>query len=413
MSNLTHGDFEVLDANDPLAPSRDKFVIAEDEIYLDGNSLGLLPKAAIERTREVITQEWGQGLIRSWNKADWVNAPRRIGDKIATFVGANPGEVICADSTSANLFKLAAAAVKMQPGRHKIISEPGNFPTDLYILQGLVQYLGSDYTLAVIERDKIPDAIDEDTAAVVLTQVHYKTGLMFDMKAITKRAHDKGALALWDLSHSAGALAVDLNGCNADMAVGCGYKYLNGGPGAPAFLFVAKRHQDKIQTPLTGWFGHEAPFVFDDDYRPASGIERTQCGTPAVIGLSVLEVGVDIMAQADMSDIRRKSSKMGDLFIQLLDEKCKDYGFEIVSPRDANVRGSQVSMKHDNGYAIVQALIARGVIGDFRAPDIMRFGFTPLYLRYIDIWNMVEILVEIMETNEWQKPEYSKVAAVT
>lgn len=413
MTDLSRRDFEALDATDTLAPWRAAFSLPPDTIYLDGNSLGVLPKATLARLQDVITREWGRDLIKSWNTADWINAPLRVGDKIAKLVGAQPGEVVAADSTSVNLFKLAAAAVRLRPGRHKIISEPGNFPTDLYVLQGLVEYLGADYSLETVERSRIADAIDSDTAVVVLTHVHYKTGLMFDMAAMTRRAQEAGALILWDLSHSAGALPVDLNGCNADLAIGCGYKYLNGGPGAPGFLYVAERHQEAIRPPLSGWMGHAAPFAFSDEYTPAPGIRRNLCGTPAILGLAALECGLDIMTQVDLGAVRQKSQKMGDMFIRLVRETCGPHGFGLASPEDSEIRGSQVSLTHNDGYAIMQALIARNVIGDFRAPDILRFGFTPLYLRYTDIWDAVEILADVMNSGNWRAEAFQKRAAVT
>lgn len=413
MSTLTRADFEALDAKDPLGRWRKAFSLPADTIYLDGNSLGALPTATMARMQDVIAREWGQDLIRSWNTADWFNAPRRIGNKIAKLVGADEGEVLAADSTSINLFKLAAAAVRMRPGRFKIVSEPGNFPTDLYVLQGLADYLGPDYMLETIDRDKIPDAIDDKTAVVVLTHVHYKTGRTFDMADITRRAQEKGSLILWDLSHSAGALPVELNACNADMAIGCGYKYLNGGPGAPAFLFVAKRHQEQVRPPLSGWMGHAAPFVFTDDYQPAPGISRNLCGTPSILGLAALEESLDLWLQVDMQAVRKKSQAMGDLFIRAIYETCGAHGFGLASPEDANQRGSQISLTHPEGYAIMQALIARKVIGDFRAPDILRFGFTPLYVRYVDVWDAVEILADIMARGTWQDAEYRKLSAVT
>jgi kynureninase len=412
-TNMTRRDFETFDKNDPLAHWRGEFSLPKDTIYLDGNSLGVLPRATLARMQDVITREWGQDLIRSWNSADWFNAPVRIGDKIARLVGAEAGEVVAADSTSVNLFKLAASAVRMRPQRFKIITEPGNFPTDLYILQGLVDYLGPDYVLVPTEREKIADAIDQETAVVILTHVHYKTGEMFDMASLTRRAHQQGALILWDLSHSAGALAVDLNGCDADFAIGCGYKYLNGGPGAPAFLFVAERHQMDVHPPLSGWMGHAAPFAFVDEYTPDPGIRRNLCGTPSILGLAALEVSLDLWTAVDMKEVRQKSRKMGDLFIRLTEEKCGGHGFGLASPKDSAIRGSQVSLTHKHGYAIMQALIAHKVIGDFRAPDILRFGFTPLYLRYTDIWDAVETLQKIMKSDAWTAAEFSKLTAVT
>ncbi|MFC6669622.1 kynureninase [Marinobacterium aestuariivivens] len=413
MTTLTREYFVELDCQDVLADYRDQFDLPEGHIYLNGNSLGVLPKAAKARAREVVEQEWGQGLIRSWNSADWIHLPRRVGDKIAGLIGAAPGEVVVADSTSVNLFKLASAAVKLRPGRGKILSEPGNFPTDLYILQGLEKFHDGRVRLNTVHRDEILDAIDEDTALVVLTHVHYKSGAMFDMKAITNRAHEKGALVLWDLSHSTGAVPVALNEVDADFAIGCGYKYLNGGPGAPGFLFVAQRHQAQLQQPLSGWFGHANSFAMRDDYEPAPGIERTLCGTTPVIGASLLEVGVDIMASADMQQIREKSLKMGELFIELVGQRLDEYGFGLASSKDPAVRGSQVSLTHEQGFAIMQALIARNIIGDFRAPDILRFGFTPLYVRYVDLWDCIEALAEIMASGEWDKPGFRKLTAVT
>ncbi|PXF30595.1 kynureninase [Pokkaliibacter plantistimulans] len=401
------------DQEDELAGFREQFHLPDNLIYMNGNSLGVMPRQALARAQDVVGREWGNDLIRSWNINHWIDLPQRLGNKIARLVGADEGEVIVCDSTSVNLFKLAAAAVRMQPGRSKIISEPGNFPTDLYVLQGVEQFSDGRVQLHTVEREQLFDAIDEDTAVVVLTHVHYKSGSMFDMAALTARAHEKGALILWDLSHSTGAVPVDLNGVGADFAIGCGYKYLNGGPGAPAFLFVARRHQATLQQPLSGWFGHANPFAMRDDYEPAPGIERTLCGTTSVIGASVLEVGVDLMVAADMTKVRAKSVKMGELFIALVEQRLQGLGFTLVSSKDSAQRGSQVSLRHEQGYAIMQALIARGVIGDFRAPDILRFGFTPLYLRYVDIWDAVEVLADIMARGEWQSSEYQVRTKVT
>ncbi len=409
MATLTRDYFVELDRQDPLASVRDRFSLPADTIYMDGNSLGVLPKSTLARVQDVVTREWGQDLIKSWNTAEWITLPGRVGDQIAKLIGANAGEVVAADSTSVNLYKLAAAALKMQAPRKTIISEPGNFPTDLYILQGIADYFGAN--IVTVPRDQIVDRIDDDTAVVVLTHVHYKTGAMFDMAAITKAAQAKGALALWDLSHSAGAVPVRLNDANADLAVGCGYKYLNGGPGAPGFLFVAKRHQDAIIPPLAGWMGHAAPFAFHDAYAPAPGINRNLCGTPVVIGMSILEEGLKAFEGVDLQQLREKSKRMGDLFIALVDQECD--GFELASPRNADARGSQVSLIHTEGYAIMQALIARGLIGDFRAPDILRFGFTPLYLRYVDLWDAVAILRDVMASGSWKADEFKVRAAVT
>lgn len=409
---LTRADVESLDANDPLRSFRDEFHVPDGVVYLDGNSLGALPKKTPERVRALVEDEWGRDLIRSWNAHGWIHYPRRIGDQIATLIGADPGEVVAADTTSVNLFKLLAAGVKLAPERTVIVSEKENFPTDLYIAQGLAELLGT-HELRLVERSDLADAIDSDVAVVSLTHVDFRSGEVHDMTGLTSLAHERGATVLWDLSHSAGALPVHLNEAGADFAVGCGYKYLNGGPGAPAYLFVAERHQNSINPPLSGWMGHEAPFAFDTDYRPAPGIERQQCGTPSILAMAALEVGVEIHTRADMSLLRTKSQKLGDLFLQLVDERCSNFDLAAACPRDANERGSQVSLRHTESYPIMQALIARGVIGDFRAPDVLRFGFTPLYLRFTDIWDGVEILRDILATKAHHRPEFQTRQLVT
>lgn len=402
---------KALDAADPLASFRERFDLPDGVIYLDGNSLGALPKATPPRLAQVMHEEWGGGLIRSWNSAGWIEAPQRVGAKIAGLIGAGAHEVVVADSTSVNLFKLAAGALSLRPNRRLILTEPGNFPTDLYMLQGLQRLMGDGVELRVVEAKALPAAIDEEVAAVVLTHVHYKSGRRWPMGEITAKAHAAGALMLWDLSHSAGALAVDLNGCGADLAIGCGYKYLNGGPGAPAFLFVAERHQRAIRSPLTGWMGHAAPFDFTDAYAPDAGIKAQLCGTPPILGMAALEVGVDLMAEADMATIEAKSAALSDLFIALVEARCP--ALVLASPREPSARGSHVSFAHVDGYPIMQALIARGVIGDFRAPDILRFGFTPLYTRFADVWDAVEGLREVIETGAFREPRFNQRAAVT
>ena len=409
----TRDDCLALDAADPLAPFRAEFDLPEGVIYLDGNSLGALPRATGPRLQAVVAQEWGRDLIRSWNTAGWIDAPARVGGKIAGLVGARPHEVTAADSTSANLFKLVAGALSLRPGRKTILSEPGNFPTDLYVIQGLAALLGEGVRLKTVPADELVAAIDEDVAVVVLTEVHYKTGRRWPMKAVTAAAHAAGALMLWDLSHSAGAVAVDLNGADADLAVGCGYKSLNGGPGAPAFLVVAERHQAAIRSPLTGWMGHADPFAFVDAYAPAPGVRRQLCGTPPILGLSALEVGVDLHLRAPLAALEAKGKRLGDLFIELVEARCGFAGLTLASPRDAAGRGSHVSYAHADGYAMMQALIARGVIGDFRAPDILRFGFTPLYVGYADVWDAVEILRDVLETRAYDQEDYRRVSAVT
>ena len=397
------------DAADPLAGFRERFTVPEGVIYLDGNSLGALPKATPARLQAVIEGEWGEGLIRSWNTASWFDMASRIGGKIAPLIGAAPHEVIACDSTSVNLFKLIAAALQMRPGRKVVLSEPGNFPTDLYMIAGLeAQGLA---TRRLAERDKLVAALDGDVALLMLTHAHYKTGALYDMAALTRAAHAAGALVLWDLSHSTGALSVDLTSVGADFAVGCGYKYLCGGPGAPAFAFVAERHQAALQQPLTGWFGHATPFAFSDDYAGAPGIERLQCGTPPVLGLAALEVGVDLIAEIGVARLYAKSQALSEFFLESL--MAHDVALELVSPPRAAERGSQLSFRHENAYAICQALIARGVIGDFRAPDVLRLGFAPAYLSFTDMAAAARHLAEVLASGEWQRAEFNQRAAVT
>ena len=397
------------DAADPLAPYRDRFTLPEGVIYLDGNSLGALPKATPEVLRRVVEQEWGEGLIRSWNDAGWFDMAGRVGAKIAPLIGAAPDEVIACDSTSVNLFKLIAAALQMRPGRTVILSEPGNFPTDLYMIAGLeAQGLA---TRRLAEREALAGALGDDVALLLLTHVHYKTGAMHDMAALTRAAHEAGALVLWDLSHSTGAVPVDLNAAEADFAVGCGYKYLCGGPGAPAFAFVAGRHQAELRQPLTGWFGHAAPFAFSDDYAPAPGIEQLQCGTPPVLGLAALEVGVELIAEIGVGRLYGKSQALSEFFLESL--MAHDVALDLVSPARASDRGSQLSFRHPEAYAICQALIARGVIGDFRDPDVLRLGFAPAYLSFADIAAAARHLAEVLASGEWQNAVFRQRAAVT
>ena len=413
MSQIGLDDIERQDLGDPVASFRDRFEIPDGVIYLDGNSLGCLPKATRERVNDVVAREWGRDLIRSWNTNDWINAPTRVGDKIAKLIGAKSGEVIVGDSTSVNVFKCLTACLQLNSDRNILLTETGNFPTDAYMTEGLAAIAPDRITARLVEPDAIIENLDDTTAALLLTHTHYKTGRVRDMKAITAAAHAAGVPVIWDLSHSCGAMPVDLNDCEADFAVGCGYKYLNGGPGAPAFTFVARRHQEKVFPALSGWLGHKQPFAFDDTYTPGPGIHRFQCGTPGIIGCAALETGVDLMLEADMAALRSKSSALGDLFIQLVEQRCGAFGFEPACPLEAEDRGSQVSFRHPEGYAIMQALIARGVIGDFRAPDILRFGFAPLYNSYADVWNAVDTLRDVMTTNEWNQARFKQKAAVT
>ncbi len=419
------------DRRDPLGAFRDRFDLPEGLVYLDGNSLGPLPRAVRERLADVVDRQWGRDLIRSWNVHGWIDLPLRVGDKIAPLIGAEPGEVAVADSTSVDLFKLLAGALELRPGRNVIVSERDNFPTDLYVADGLARLRESAGTGTRMRRIEAPDpadlgslerALDDDVAVVMLTQVDYRTGARHDLARVTERVHAAGALMLWDLAHSTGAFEVDLGGAGADLAVGCGYKYLNGGPGAPAFVYVARRHQQAIRSPLQGWLGHAEPFAFSPDYRPADGIARFLCGTPPVLSLAALDTALDLFADVELSALREKSVALGQLFLDLVEQECapwlddgglKDGGLEVACPREAGRRGSQVSLRHPEGYAIVQALIARDVIGDFRAPDVLRFGLAPLYLRFVDIWDAVAHLREILAEEEWRRPEFGRRSAVT
>ena len=410
---LTREQLAERDASDPLAPMREAFTLPHGLIYLDGNSLGALPKATAGQIERVLQREWGEQLISSWLGAGWIDMPARIGDKIGRLIGAAPGEVIAADSTSVNVYKTLAAALALRPERRVILSTPDNFPTDLYMAQGLIAQLGGHHELRLVDAEQLAEQIDDSVAIITLTHVNYKTGRMYDMAAITAAAQAKGALTMWDLAHSAGAMPVDLNGANADFAVGCGYKYLNGGPGAPAFLFVAARHQPHFSQPLSGWMGHAQPFAFDSQYAPAEGIGRYLCGTPPVLSMAALECGVDLMLDADMAVVRAKSLALADCFIELVEARCADYGLSLVTPRDHALRGSQASFRYAEGYAVMRALSEQGVVGDFRAPDIMRFGFTPLYTRYVDMWDAVERLRQILITGSWDRPEWKVKQKVT
>ena len=428
MMNLTPTlqDCELLDRQDPLRALRDQFDLPPGVIYLDGNSLGVLPQATPGRVAQAIHQEWGHDLIKSWNSAGWFTLPQRVGDKIARLIGARAGEVVAADSTSINLFKVLAAALHIaaadHPYKKKIVSERSNFPTDLYIAQALCQERG--YTLQLVEAEDMADALQPDVAVLMLTHVNYRTGAMHDMAAITAQAHAQGILTVWDLAHSAGAVPVDLHGSGADFAVGCGYKYLNGGPGAPAFVWVHPQHTDRFWQPLAGWWGHAAPFEFTPDYRPAPGITRYQCGTQPILSLTALDCGLDTVLAADplggMAALRQKSLALTGLFMQLVRTRLHGHGFGIATPAQESQRGSQVSLtRADGAYAIVQALIARGVIGDFRAgdggqhSDILRFGFTPLYIGYADVWHAAEHLHQVMGSGEWQDARFAQKHAVT
>ncbi|HTG64125.1 MAG TPA: kynureninase [Sphingomicrobium sp.] len=407
---MTLEEARALDAADPLAHCRDRFLLPAGKIYLDGNSLGALPAATSARLGATIEREWGEGLIESWNKHDWIGAPERVAAKLAPTVGAAADELLIGDSTSINLFKLLGAAL-MSGERRVILSEEGNFPTDLYVAQGL-QTLIPSVSIKTVPASEIESAIDESVAVLMLTQVDYRSGGKHDMKAINAIAHRVGVLSLWDLSHSAGAFAVDLSGDGCDLAVGCGYKYLNGGPGAPAFLFVAHHLQDRLSSPLPGWMGHADPFAFDAAYRPAKGIARFRTGTPSILGIAALDAGLATFDGVAMPQLEAKSRSLSQLFVDEVEGNCRDV-VKLASPRDAAKRGSHIVFAHPEGYAVVQALIARGVIGDFRAPDLMRFGFAPLYNSYEDVWGAANALAEVLDRREWDQPRFTARQKVT
>lgn len=409
---MTLAEARARDAADPLRPFRDRFALPEGVIYLDGNSLGALPRATPARVAAAVADEWGEGLIRSWNAAAWIDAPGRVGGKIAALIGAEPHEVTVADSTSVNLYKLLVAALGAQPGRRAILTEPGNFPTDLYLAQGVAATLPG-VEVRTVPRADLAGAIDPDVAVVMLTHVHYRTAERYDMAALTAAAHAAGALVLWDLSHSVGAVPIDLNRCDADLAVGCSYKYLNGGPGAPAFLFVADRHQATLASPLTGWMGHAAPFEFGDGYRPGAGVKRFLCGTPPILGLAALESAVDLFGEVDRTALFAKGQALCDAFVAAVEDRCAGFGLTLVSPRGPASRGSHIAFAHADAWPVMAALVARGVVGDFRAPDLLRFGFTPLYTGFEDVWHAVETLRDILATRAWDSDAFRIRSAVT
>ncbi|HBS23126.1 MULTISPECIES: kynureninase [Thalassospira] len=394
-----------------FAATKALFHIPDGVIYLDGNSLGAMPKTAAARAKSMISDEWGEMLIRGWNDAGWMEQPKRVGDLVARLIGAAPGTVVMGDTLSIKVYQALASALEMNPDRKVVVSDNGNFPTDLYIADGLIKSLDKGHVLKTPNPEDVESLINEDLAVLMLTHVDYRTGRMYDMKRITKMAHDAGAIVIWDLAHSAGAVPVDLAGCEADFAVGCTYKYLNGGPGAPAFIYVRPDHAKTVRPALSGWLGHAAPFAFDLEYSPAPDVSRMRVGTPPVIQMTVLEEAMKAWDGVEMVDIRKRSIELCEQFIAGGEASCPM--LELASPRDATLRGSQVSFRFENGYAVMQALIARGVIGDFRAPDIIRFGFTPLYIDNNDVDGAVKILAEIMETRAWDKPEFHKRNAVT
>jgi kynureninase len=407
---MTLDEARRLDAADPLGFARKRFRLPDGIVYLDGNSLGALPAGTAERLREVAERQWGDGLITSWNKHGWIDWPTRIAAKLAPIVGARPSELLIADSTSVCLFKLLAAAIRARPDRRTILTQQGNFPTDLYVAEGVAEMLGA--TLRAVPAEEVIAAIGRDTAVITLTHVDYRSGAVHDMRSVNEAARSAGALVVWDLSHSVGAMQLELNGAGSGLAVGCGYKYLNGGPGAPAFLYVAERLQDELRSPLQGWMGHAEPFAFADAYEPAPGILKFLTGTPSILALAALDAGLDTFDGVAMANVEAKSRGLSQLFVAEVETRCGNE-VRLASPREPSQRGSHVTFAHPHGYAVMQALIARGIIGDFRAPDLMRFGFAPLYNSYADIVRAAEILGEILHSREWDQPRFHERAKVT
>lgn len=415
---ITHEQCCYWDQEDELKKFKDEFALPENIIYLDGNSLGARPKKSLEVAQHIIAKEWGEDLIKSWNKADWWGLPTRLGVKVAQLIGAEKGEVVISDSTTLNLFKVLSAAVKIQaekfPERKIIVAEKDAFPTDIYIIEGFIDLIHQGYQVELIDgTDDLSRVLAKDVAVVVLSHVNYRTGYFYDMESINQQIHAKDALIIWDLCHSVGAVPMDLNQSNSDFAIGCTYKYLNGGPGSPALLWVNRKHRDQFWQPLSGWWSHKKPFDMAQHYEPANSIRRYLCGTQPIISMSLIECGIDIFLQADMQQIRVKSLKLTDLFIQLVQQECAQFGFELITPLNHKYRGSHVSYRHEFGYEIIQALIARGVIGDYREPEVLRFGITPLYLGFEDIWNAVQQLKQIMLNSEWKNERYLVRSEVT
>ncbi|MEM7424524.1 MAG: kynureninase [Pseudomonadota bacterium] len=413
MSMESRDEARALDAADPLAGFRDRYVLPDGVIYLDGNSLGPMAASVPGEMAQAVEQEWGQGLISSWNDAGWWSLPVTLGEKIAPLVGAAPGQIVVSDSTSVNIYKAVQAGLQMRPDRNVLVTEAGGFPTDLYITEGVMQSERRVERRLIANPADIDRHLDADVAVLLLSHVDYRSGELLDMKAITERAQAAGAIVIWDLCHSAGVVPMSLDECNVDLAVGCTYKYLNGGPGAQSWIYAPKRLHGEIRQPLSGWWGHAAPFEFEQSYRAEPGIKAFLCGSQAILGMRALSAALDVFADVDMALVRAKSIGLTGTFIELVEAECGAHGFGLFSPRDAAIRGSQVALTHPDGYAIIQALIARGVIGDFRMPDILRFGFAPLYIGYEDVWNAVAILRDIMETGAWKAPEFAVKAAVT
>lgn len=414
---ITFEQCQQWDAEDELANLKSQFDLPQGVIYLDGNSLGAKPIKAMDCAQQVINQQWGTDLINSWNKAGWWDLPVRLGNKIGQLVGARENETVVTDTTSMNLFKVLATAIGIQqqhPTRKTIIAERDSFPTDLYMIEGFMALINQGYKLQLIDQpEDLPLYLDEQTAVVVLSHVNYRTGYLHDMAAVNQQAHAQGALIIWDLCHSIGAVPIDLNGSNSDFAIGCTYKYLNGGPGSPAMLWVHSRYQTAFNQPLSGWWGHAKPFAMDVSYTPADNVRRYLCGTQPIVSMSLVECGVDIFLQTDMQALRQKSLRLTDVLIQLLEQECAGYDLTLITPREHLHRGSHISVRHPHGYAIVQALIARGVIGDYREPEVIRLGVTPLYLSFCDIWQAVQHLKQVLVSQEWAQPQFQTRRQVT
>jgi len=413
-STISCADLQQRDADDPLHTKRAEFYLPDNTLYLDGNSLGAMPKIAAQRAAQVVNQQWGDSLIKSWNLHQWIDLPFTVGDKIGQLIGAETGQVVCCDSTSVNLFKVLCAALSLQPERNVVLSVNGNFPTDLYMVQGLAALSGNTRCqLKLVDQDELELAITPQIAVLMLTQVDFRSGRLFDMAELTRKAQQQGILVVWDLAHSAGALPVALDKCNVDFAVGCGYKYLNGGPGAPAFLYAAKRHHAQLQQPLSGWMGHKTPFSFSPEYEKANGIAQFLTGTPPVLSMSILDAALEVFNDVDMTQLREKSLALTDCFHQLVTQHDCLSTLQRITPTAKSQRGSQLAYRHPHAYAICQALIKYGVIADYRAPDILRLGFTPLYLRYVDLWTAVELLADVVRSKEYLQAEYQLKHKVT
>lgn len=412
IDDLNREHFESLDASDRLSHLRDEFILPSDVIYLDGMSLGALPSTAEMSVSRVVDEEWGRGLIRSWNDANWIEAPQRIAGKIAPLIGAASDEVIVADSTSVNLFKLLVAALRNRNDRRVILMERESFPTDIYVARG-VESLRPDVELRLVPSGKLQSELNSEVAVLLLTHVDFKTGNMHDMADLTRRAHDVGAMVLWDLSHSTGAVPLELSEWQVDLAVGCGYKYLNGGPGAPSFMFAARRHHSTLDQPITAWMGHDQPFEFSLDYVPASGVRRLLSGTPPILSLAAMEAGLSVWERVDIDLVREKSITLSQSFLRIVETQLGSSEIALASSRAPERRGSHLAFHHPNAYEVIQALIARGVIGDYREPDLMRFGFTPLYTRFADVWDAAVSLVDVIKRKEWDQTQFRQRSAVT